>query len=261
MILRRIIAHFRKQEWTAIGIDFVIVVIGVLIGLQVNEWAARQADAQRGRAYVQRLIADVETDLAFRRSTVAYFDAVNEGAQRTNALLLNPRPGDAQALVLNAYRATEFSFFEATRSTWDEIVSSGDLGLLPSEAVRTLAGYYTTTDTSIAAAEIIRQSAYRVRVRSLLSHEIQDAISEGCGDDYDERGVFTRFRATCTLEGVSDAEIAAAAQALRRDPQVLADLRYHFSNIRWAVNNLSEDVVDLETALVALQAADGGPAQ
>ena len=29
MILRRIIAHFRKQEWTAIAIDFVIVVLGV----------------------------------------------------------------------------------------------------------------------------------------------------------------------------------------------------------------------------------------
>jgi hypothetical protein len=29
MILRRAIAHFRKQEWTAIAIDFVIVVAGV----------------------------------------------------------------------------------------------------------------------------------------------------------------------------------------------------------------------------------------
>jgi hypothetical protein len=29
MILRRIISHFRKREWTAIGIDFVIVVVGV----------------------------------------------------------------------------------------------------------------------------------------------------------------------------------------------------------------------------------------
>jgi len=36
MILRRIIAHFRKQEWTAIFIDFVIVVLGVVVSLQVN---------------------------------------------------------------------------------------------------------------------------------------------------------------------------------------------------------------------------------
>ncbi len=29
MILRRVIGHFRRQEWTAIAIDFVIVVVGV----------------------------------------------------------------------------------------------------------------------------------------------------------------------------------------------------------------------------------------
>ena len=28
MILRRVIAHFRKQEWAAIAIDFLIVVFG-----------------------------------------------------------------------------------------------------------------------------------------------------------------------------------------------------------------------------------------
>ena len=30
MILRRVIQHVRKQEWTALAIDFVIVVIGVV---------------------------------------------------------------------------------------------------------------------------------------------------------------------------------------------------------------------------------------
>lgn len=46
MILRRVIAHFRKQEWTAIGIDFVIVVLGVFLGIQVANWN----EARRDRA-------------------------------------------------------------------------------------------------------------------------------------------------------------------------------------------------------------------
>ena len=33
MILRRVIAHFRKQEWTAIALDFIIVVLGVFVGM------------------------------------------------------------------------------------------------------------------------------------------------------------------------------------------------------------------------------------
>ena len=36
MILRRVIAHFRKQEWTAIAIDFGIVVLGVFVANQVT---------------------------------------------------------------------------------------------------------------------------------------------------------------------------------------------------------------------------------
>jgi hypothetical protein len=38
MILRRVIKHFRNQEWTAIFLDFVIVVVGVIVGLQVSNW-------------------------------------------------------------------------------------------------------------------------------------------------------------------------------------------------------------------------------
>ena len=38
MILRRVIKHFRHQEWTAIFLDFVIVVVGVIVGLQVSNW-------------------------------------------------------------------------------------------------------------------------------------------------------------------------------------------------------------------------------
>ena len=35
MILRRVIQHVKKQEWTAIWIDLMIVVVGVFIGIQV----------------------------------------------------------------------------------------------------------------------------------------------------------------------------------------------------------------------------------
>lgn len=32
MLLRRVIEHVRAQNWTAVGLDFVIVVVGVFIG-------------------------------------------------------------------------------------------------------------------------------------------------------------------------------------------------------------------------------------
>ena len=36
MILRRVIEHVKQQEWTAVFLDFLIVVIGVFVGLQAT---------------------------------------------------------------------------------------------------------------------------------------------------------------------------------------------------------------------------------
>ena len=38
MILRRVIEHVKAQNWLAVFLDFVIVVIGVFIGMQVSNW-------------------------------------------------------------------------------------------------------------------------------------------------------------------------------------------------------------------------------
>ena len=44
MILRRVSANFRRQDWTAIGIELVIIVIGVFLGMQVSNWNAARMD-------------------------------------------------------------------------------------------------------------------------------------------------------------------------------------------------------------------------
>jgi hypothetical protein len=59
MILRRIMGHFRKQEWTAIAIDFLIVVLGVFVGLQVNNWNEVRKDRKDERFYLERLRDDL----------------------------------------------------------------------------------------------------------------------------------------------------------------------------------------------------------
>ena len=38
MILRRLSANLKAQNWTAIAIEFVIVVAGVFVGTQVSNW-------------------------------------------------------------------------------------------------------------------------------------------------------------------------------------------------------------------------------
>jgi len=77
MILRRIIAHLRKQEWTAIGLDLLIVVLGVFIGMQVSNWNASQVDQRALAKYMQDIAADIRADQAeLARSELSALDRI-----------------------------------------------------------------------------------------------------------------------------------------------------------------------------------------
>jgi hypothetical protein len=59
MILRRVIKHFRNQEWTAIFLDFLIVVVGVFVGLQVQQWSDARQDRRDEVVFLRALHEDV----------------------------------------------------------------------------------------------------------------------------------------------------------------------------------------------------------
>ena len=59
MLLRRITEHVKTQNWTAVGIDFVIVVIGVFMGIQVANWN----DARQDRADEAVFLNDLHEDI------------------------------------------------------------------------------------------------------------------------------------------------------------------------------------------------------
>lgn len=81
MLLRRLMQHVKGQNWIAVGLDFVIVVVGVFIGLQVNnlnqarlerdmferqllavgqEMSENSDRFGRARASIERQLADVD---------------------------------------------------------------------------------------------------------------------------------------------------------------------------------------------------------
>ncbi|NRA31129.1 MAG: hypothetical protein HRU11_12815 [Parvularculaceae bacterium] len=67
MILRRLTEHVRAQNWFAVAIDFVIVVIGVFMGLQVQEWSTERAE----RAHLDSQLSSLRTELILSRE---YFE-------------------------------------------------------------------------------------------------------------------------------------------------------------------------------------------
>lgn len=65
MLLRRVIEHVKAQNWTAVALDFVIVVVGVFIGIQVSNWNAARANQGIVAAHLSEIAEDLETHLGF----------------------------------------------------------------------------------------------------------------------------------------------------------------------------------------------------
>ena len=165
MILRRVIAHVRKQEWTAIALDFLIVVIGVFIGLQVNNWNEARADRVREAAHLTSLAQDVRADIAdideinrvsaLRMAAMGYLlesatgKPLAEGFDSARGRIeIEPSPayaaGDPATIGVAMFILTTL---DGNRLTYDTMINTGDVGVIRDDVlVRQIQTYYATVD-------------------------------------------------------------------------------------------------------------------
>lgn len=63
MILKRIGNAVRAQDWTAFAIEFAIVVLGIFVALQAQDWNQGRRDRQLEQAYVIRLVDETKANI------------------------------------------------------------------------------------------------------------------------------------------------------------------------------------------------------
>ena len=71
MLLRRITEHVKAQNWLAVGIDFIIVVVGVYCGV----WVSNFQEAQSTEARRQQVVEILRDDMFLVSETTAVFAA------------------------------------------------------------------------------------------------------------------------------------------------------------------------------------------
>lgn len=251
-MLRKIVAGLRRQDWTAVAIELIVVVAGVFIGVQASNWNQQRADRQLGRDYVQRLIHDLAADRTAIESESAYYSEVLKSVLKTDELLRSSNP-DPRELIVSAYRASEIVYVAPVRSTWDQIVSSGHLGLLPDAAIQLNLPQYYAFDVGRDAYNQGLASAYRRSVRSIIPLDMQAAIRESCSDVRDKYARISGFAKDCRFD-VEPGTLVQVADALRYNADVAANLRYQYSFAISATLNFQGVAASLSDALAGLGA-------
>jgi hypothetical protein len=243
MISRRIAENLKAHNWFAVAIDFVSVVVGVFIGLQVQDWSTAREARTRGRAYSARLVDDLSYEAWNYEYLLAYYKDVRENAARVLAAMTGGPALSEEQFLISAYRATQYIFNERRRATYDEMIATGDIGLIADQRLRETAfSVYTNPAIDVVAlgAET-KYSEYRRIFRRVAPADIQHALLERCGDRYVEPGDFTHIAGSinydCALDFPTD-KIAAASTALRNDRDFLPALQLRFADLETTISNL-----------------------
>ena len=132
MILARLSEQLRSQNWAAVIIELLVVILGVYIGFQITAWDEEREIASQKGMYLERLREDLlhdasEIDLVVRVNTramedIRYLEAVIgnpiEAASDPNRIMgATGFPGGVRQLRLR-------------RDSYDELVANGKLGVL-----------------------------------------------------------------------------------------------------------------------------------
>jgi hypothetical protein len=248
VILRSVTRHVRDQNWFAVGIDFVIVVVGVFIGIQVANFNAARIEAARADGYLQRLHQDVSDDIAMlqqRQALWARQITLGREALAAPAVPLGERER-AWDVVRAFHHASNSVPLQLRDATYVDMVSSGQLGLIEDTALRDLVTLYHNASWAVDLSSLIPE--YRMAVRRIIPPEIHDYLSLSACREFEPP--HRHILKDCTAPKI-EIDLAGLANSLIADDALRGDLVYALS-----VMNTSNSIVDGVILVAATELRD-----
>ena len=137
MLLRSISKHVKDQNWFAVGLDFFIVVVGILIAFQVTEWNEQQQSKQREQSVLLQLEEEFTViKAAIEKQNTIRADYVENLSQLID-VLENVEPAADNSVIKRALDAARSTGRRPAQSAaYLQLMGSGELTILSSERLQ-----------------------------------------------------------------------------------------------------------------------------
>ncbi len=136
MILRRLTEHVKAQNWFAVAIDFVIVVVGVFIGIQVSNWNAARADRVSERHYLAQLRQDLKLIQVEVRDQIEFEQFQSRLANGIASEIIEPSAQAESRIGVGLAQIAQRRTLKAASPTFIDLQSSGNLEIISDPDLR-----------------------------------------------------------------------------------------------------------------------------
>ena len=212
MILRRAVEHLRQQHWTGVFIELAIVVLGVFIGLQVNNWNTERGEKAAEVEYLAAMKADVDYSIGKLDGLLRNLDEAQAARKKLFEFATEPAatlaPDERDRLLL--FGLFQLPMLDISEVTFETLKSSGRLSLIRSPA---LVSELQALNANVAGA--LRLQADEVQVTYLFSDPL-------LMEHVDMAGVFRQPN----LSGKPNIAWLEAAPASAATPQIMKAQRF-----------------------------------
>jgi hypothetical protein len=250
MILRRLTANLRAQNWTAIGIEFVIVVVGVFIGTQVSNWNQERLEKLATNRMLDQLRPEIQNQFEFFESARTYYKTTRPYADEALAGWAGDRGVNDNQFVVAAYQASQIYGIGINAQNWTLTFGGNQMRDIDDQRVRKDRAVVLTADYE-PVGFIAMGTPYRQHVRQIIPDAVQDQIRAHCNDrNVSREGAqyLVVLPPTCPLK-LNPTQAARAAAALRAHPELANELNWHLAAVATYLANID----GLESSFRALE--------
>jgi hypothetical protein len=264
MIIRRLADALKKQQWFQVIVEILIVIVGIFLGLQVQEWNEARQDRAAGALYLSQITADLKYDLAvtqqildqaisLKQSQLFRVEQLIERGEPLETLIANEnlvvnRPFfPTEQVEIDSFRSLEYSTifswsYPLIRSTaFDDLQNNGKLTLIADDRLRFLISDYYDQSLNANNRVIQRVTGYGDALYTLVDAGARTAFT------HSSQSGRTRLDQPGFDPGVSIEEFVDRA----RDEEFLKLLRAE-KNYTAFIYDMTQEQLDRTNALLAI---------
>ncbi len=182
MILHRMASAIKNRDWSQIITEILIVVIGIFIGLQVDDWNTARQERAEGEEYLERLYQDLKFDAAHfeqleldvgtkQYSLNIVEDIVNTGDLNWSGNITFSLIGEntvevRQEANIDLFGAIEYStvygwsFPNVRTTTFVDLQNSGNLAIIDNNDLRYAISFYYEESLNAYTRTLARITGY-----------------------------------------------------------------------------------------------------
>lgn len=217
MIIKRLAKTLRSQDWAAFSIEFIIVLLGVFLALQAEDWNQERKDRQLEQIYISRLTDEMKANYEILADhEKIYEEKVWFILDLPNLNIQDAYQSDPAEFMYQVDYSTYVQIPNLRAETYQELESSGRLVLLRDTQLRSaIAGivndYRSTQSVFIEPIGNYRQVLFEtVPGRSFYNYRIGAELE----DASEIVEAIDTFRSDLRFSAAANAEVAYGSDML-----------------------------------------------